>query len=91
MTRTAEAGLVFDNEKCFIKQTSISFFGNINTPTGIKPDPTKVFDIKKMPTPQNKDELELILGILNYFFQYVPKLAEKARPHGNFKSQSPWA
>ena len=57
MIRAAETGLVFNSKKCSIKQTSISFFGNIYTPTGIKPDPAKVHDIKKMPDPQSKDEL----------------------------------
>ena len=45
MIRAAETGLVFNSEKNFIKQTSISFVGNIYPPTGIKPDPAKVYDI----------------------------------------------
>ena len=35
ITRAAEAGLDFNSEKYFIKQTSISFFSNIYNPTGI--------------------------------------------------------
>ena len=59
-------------------------------PTGIKPDPAKMYDIKKMPTPQ--DELQSLLGILNFLSQYIPKLAEKAHPPCDLlKPQSAWA
>ena len=85
MTQAAETGLVFHSEKCFIKQTGISSFGNIYTPTGIKPDPAMVYDKKKMVTPQDKDKLQRFLGMLNYLFQYIPKLAEKAHSlHDHF-------
>lgn len=53
MERAAEAGVVFNSDKCTIKQTSISFFGNLYTDKGIRPDPAKIRDIQRMPTPQN--------------------------------------
>ena len=91
MTRAAETGLVFNSEKCTIKQTSITFFGNIYTATGIKPDPAKIRDIQKMPSPQNKDELQRFLGMLNYLSPYIPNFADKAHPVRTLlKSESPW-
>lgn len=42
MERAAEAGMVFNSDKCMIKQNSISFFGNLYTQSGIKPDPAKI-------------------------------------------------
>ena len=51
-------GLVFNSEKCKIRAKSISFFGNIYSEDGIRPDPTKVNDIHKMSTPQSKENLQ---------------------------------
>ena len=50
MIWAAETGIVFNSEKCFFKPIS-TFFFNIYTPTGIKPDPAKVYNTKKMLTP----------------------------------------
>ena len=41
MTRAREGGLIFNKEKCRIKQTSINFFGLIFSETGVKPDPAR--------------------------------------------------
>ena len=91
MVRAAEIGIVYNSKKCFIKQTSISFNGNIFTTTEIKSDPAKVYNIKKIPTPQNKGERQCFLGVFNYHSQYIPELAEKAHLLcGLLKSQSPW-
>lgn len=47
MERAAEAGMVVNSDKCIIKQNNISFFGNVYTDSGIKPDPAKIRDIQK--------------------------------------------
>jgi len=46
MERDAEKWLVFNNNKCAIKQYNIPFFGNIYRIDDIKPNPTKI-DVKK--------------------------------------------
>ena len=56
-------GLAFNSSKCTIKKSSINFFGALYTANGIKPDPKKIEDLKAMPTPQNKDELERFMGL----------------------------
>ena len=53
MDRAAERGLVFNSSKCVIRQASISFFGNVYTAEGVTPDPSKVEDIRQMPSSQN--------------------------------------
>ncbi|XP_077364459.1 uncharacterized protein LOC144008938 [Festucalex cinctus] len=91
MERAVEAGMVFNSEKCAIKQKSISFFGNLYTEDGIKPDVAKVRDIQGMPSPQNKDELHRFLGMLTYLAAYIPKFAEKAHTlRGLMKSDALW-
>jgi hypothetical protein len=73
-------GLVFNSEKCAIKEKSISFFGNIYSEDGIAPDPTKVKDIHQMPTPQNKEELQRFLGLMTYVGNFIPNLSSLAAP-----------
>ncbi|KAL2083766.1 hypothetical protein ACEWY4_021539 [Coilia grayii] len=91
MEQAAEAGTVFNSDKWIIKQNHVSFFGNLYTDSGIKPDPTKIRDIQKMPTPQNKDDLHRFLGMLTYLATYIPNFAEKAHTlRGLLKNDAMW-
>ncbi|XP_072170543.1 uncharacterized protein [Diadema setosum] len=49
MQTAKERGLTFNSSKCHIKQRSITFFGNVYTCEGIKPDPQKVADLQAVP------------------------------------------
>ena len=73
-------GLVFNSEKCKIRAKSISFFGNIYSEDGIRPDPTKVNDIHKMPTPQSKEDLQRFLGLMTYMGSFIPNLSTLTAP-----------
>ena len=79
MTRAEKKGLVFNSSKCAIKQTEISFFGNVYTQEGIKPDPKKVEDIRNMPIPENKDDLRRFLGMITYLSQFIKKFSDKTQ------------
>ena len=50
--RVKSAGIKLNFEKCMIKSKSFTFFGNVYTPQGVKPDPKKVEAIKKMEAPK---------------------------------------
>lgn len=61
------------------------------TDSDIKPDPAKLRDIQKMPTPLNKDELHRFIGMLTYLAIYIPKFAEKAHTRrGLLKNDALW-
>ena len=72
--------LVFNSEKCKIRAKSISFFCNIYGEDDIRPDPTKVNDIHKMPTPQSKKDLQRFLGLMTYMGSFIPNLSTLAAP-----------
>ena len=61
-----EEGLVFNSKKCVIKTSEIVFFGSVYGKDGIKPDPSKIEDIRKMPTPQDREDLQRFIGLMNY-------------------------
>ena len=91
MNRAAEKGLVFNSTKCHINQSSVTFFGNIYTAEGIRPDPDKVRDIQQMPSPQNKEDAQRFLGMLTYLTQFIPQLADKAHTlRSLLKKDTPW-
>ena len=71
MEATRQAGIKLNYDKCIIKTKSCSFFGNVYTPAGVKPDPKKLEAIKKMEAPINKQQLQSFLGMVTYFGQFV--------------------
>ena len=63
-----------------MRAKSISFFGNIYSEDGIMPDPAKVNDIHKMPTPQSREDLHRFLGLVTYIWSFIPNLSTLAAP-----------
>ena len=80
MDRAEACGLVFNSEKCYIRKPQISFFGNIYSEEGIKPDLEKVKAIKQMPVPQTKEDLQKFLGIMTYIASFIPNFSDKSQP-----------
>ena len=78
MRVSAENGLVFNSDKCHIKCDSITFFGMKYDANGVHPDPEKVADLQRMPTPTNKQELQTFLGFIQFLAPFVPNLSQKS-------------
>ena len=63
------AGITLNKEKCQFSLRSIQFLGHVITKDGIQPSPEKVQAIKKMPRPQNQEQLRSFLGSANWIGQ----------------------
>ena len=74
-----EEGLVFNSKKCVIKTNEIVFFGSVYGKDGIKPDPSKIEDIRKMPTPQDREDLQRFIGLMNYLAAFRRQCVTVAR------------
>ena len=48
--------------------------------TGIHPDPGRIEDVYAIPTPQNKDDLQRFLELMNYVSSYIANFAYKVAP-----------
>ena len=72
---TRKAGIKLNFDKCVIKTKCCSFFGNLYTTVGVKPDPKKVDAIKQMQPPINKQLLSSFLGMVTYLSQYMPNIS----------------
>ena len=71
-----DIGLKLNPDKCEFGKSEVTFYGNVVSNQGFKPDPCKVDAIVKMPAPSNKTELSSFLGMVNYLAPYIPKLSE---------------
>ncbi|KAK2727803.1 hypothetical protein QYM36_008330 [Artemia franciscana] len=75
-----EKGVRFNREKCIFGKTEIPYFGHILTSEGIKPDPNKILAIRQMPKPKGPEELQSLLGMVNYLGKYIPNLSTLNHP-----------
>ena len=76
MERTRKAGIKLNNDKCIVQSKSCSFIGNIYTPEGITPDPSKIDAITRMEAPSTKQELQSFLGMVNHLSGYIHHMSD---------------
>ena len=70
-------GLVFNIDKCDIKQANMKFFGLEFSADGVRPDPGKAADIQRMKEPQNVAQLQEFLSIATYMSPFIPNLSQQ--------------
>lgn len=68
-------GLEINEQKSVYNVTQVKFLGHIVTT-----DPGKVKDIKSFRTPQNKSELQTLLGLATFLGRYIANLSEITVP-----------
>lgn len=76
-------GVRFNIEKCKFGKKQIKYIGHVISENGIAPDNTKIESIQKLPVPQNKKELERLIGMLTYVSKFVKNFADKTAPLRN--------
>ncbi|KAK2721184.1 hypothetical protein QYM36_003454 [Artemia franciscana] len=80
LIRAREKCVKLNLQKCVFKSDSIPYFGHIISEAGIHPDPQKVRALKEMRIPSTKDELQTVLGMMNYLARYIPNLSSLNQP-----------
>ena len=70
-------GLVFNKDKCKIRQEWIKFYGLIWDEDGSHPDAKKCNRFKSKPEPTNQEELQKFLGMIQYLSPFIPELSAK--------------
>ena len=78
--RLQKHGFRLKLEKCEFFKSSIEYLGHVISAEGIKPVPSKVEAIVQAPTPQNVQQVRSFLGLLNYYGEFLPKLASLLHP-----------
>ena len=72
--RAREEGVKPKKQKCEIKIPEFVYIGDKITKDGIKPDESKIEAILNLPTPQNKKDVERLLGMVTYLSKFIPLL-----------------
>ena len=72
--------LTLNQDKMQFRLPKVSFFGYTWSDKGLSADPKKIEAVKRMELPQDVETMRSFLGLINYFNQFSPCLAELSNP-----------
>ena len=78
--RCKSKGIKLNKEKCKFHLSEVSFMGHVISEEGLKPDPAKIQGVQEMPTPESKQDVKRLLGMVNYLQKFAPNLSEATAP-----------
>lgn len=79
-TKLEELGFTVNLNKCSFAKHEIRFLGHIIGSGKHRTDPEKVQAISRLPRPTTKKQLRSLLGLCNYYREYIPKYSELVFP-----------
>lgn len=80
LERCKEVNLRLNLKKCVFEQDELKYLGHIIGQGVIKPDPSKIEAVVKMPHPESPEDLRRILGMATYLAKFCPNLSEITAP-----------
>ena len=80
LERAREKGVKLKKQKCEIKTPEVVYIGDKITKDGVKPDESKIEAILNLPSPQNKKDVERLLGMLTYQSKFIPNMSTLTEP-----------
>ncbi|GFS96437.1 hypothetical protein TNCV_17601 [Trichonephila clavipes] len=80
LTKLSELNFTVNLKKCAFGKTQIKYLGHIIGSGKHEPDPEKTAVINNLPVPKTKKELRSVLGLCNYYREYIPKYSELVYP-----------
>lgn len=80
MNRIQDFGLHIKLEKSKFALNEIKYLGSIVNKYGLKPDPTRVEAINRMPPPSNLTELRSFLGTINFYGKFIRDMHKLRAP-----------
>ena len=73
-------GLVLSSKKLELCHDRVSFFDAVYSKDGVEPDPKKIQGIEEMTPPEDKQQLQLFLGMVTYMGNFAPHLSHHTEP-----------
>ncbi len=73
-------GLTINPAKCTFAVSSVKFLGHMVSASGITPLPKHVTAIQEFPAPTTIKQLQQFLGLVNFYRQFLPRIAATLQP-----------
>ena len=80
LERCKSKGIKLNKEKCKFRLSEVSFMGHVKSEEGLKPDPAEIQGVQEMPSPESKQDVKRLLGMVNYLQKCAPNLSEATAP-----------
>lgn len=87
LQRLDDYGVKLQKSKCQFMQDQVDYFAFIVSKEGIKPSPKKLAAINKLEDPKSRKELQIWLGIVNYYRKFVQNMSTISGPLTHLLSQ----
>src|SRR5277367_3572717 len=91
LSRLDSVGLTVKESKCRFGVDSVKYLGHIIDKDGLRPIPDRVEAIAAMPPPENVSQLKSLLGMINYYAHFIPRVSTVLAPmHQLLKKNKRW-
>ena len=80
LDRFREHALKLKPKKCEFFQEKVQFLGYVVSKEGVKPLPENIEKVKSWPIPQDVTDIRAIIGLGNYYHQFIKNYSEKVQP-----------
>nr|AAB34008.1 pol gene product {Gypsy/Ty3-class retrotransposon Spr4} [Strongylocentrotus purpuratus=sea urchins, testis, sperm, Peptide Transposon, 174 aa] [Strongylocentrotus purpuratus] len=70
--------------------SQMTFIGDVISEQGVQPDPKKVAAILNMERPQNKQDVQRFLGMINYQGKFIPDLYKVSPRRSRLEKTNEW-
>ena len=92
LTRARERNIKFNRDKIQFRGNQVKDMGEVVSELGFSPDPEKISAIHNIPPPSCKQDLQRLLGMINYLSKYIPNMSELNAPlRSLLKGDVSWA
>ena len=78
LSRLRKHNLTANLKKCHFHKESVDFLGHVISADGIRMDPKKVSAIMDWPVPKNVKDVQMFLGLANYYRIFIPNFSHRA-------------
>ena len=91
LTKLEEAENHLKHNKCFFMLPSLEYLGHKISSNGLQPTSEKVQAIHEAPVPKGVSQLKSFLGLLNYYYKFLPNLSTTLAPlHKLLQKKTNW-
>ena len=78
--RLHEASLKLKRSKCSFMKMHTEYLGHLISEKDTEPMPDKLAAIKEMLAPRNPQEIKQFLGLVGYYWKFIPRFSDIAKP-----------